>query len=150
MDDQVLGLLRFGMLGLLYLFFGRVMWAVWSQVRAVPVAHPAPPSGATPTVAMTRTSAVVRLVQPSHMAGMLDLSHGPVTIGRHPDCDVCLVDDSFLSQRHLRVGHGSGGVWVEDLGSTNGTFVDGRRLTGRHTVDIGGRVEVGGVVLEVS
>jgi pSer/pThr/pTyr-binding forkhead associated (FHA) protein len=145
-DDQVLGLLRFGMLGLLYLFFGRVMWAVWSQVRSVPVAA----GGSTAPLAVSPSPVAVRILEPVSRAGTLDVSRGPVTIGRHPDCNLSLADDTFLSQRHLRVGGGTNGVWVEDLGSTNGTFVDGQRITTRHDVAPGQRIHAGGVVLEVS
>ncbi len=129
MDDQVLGLLRFGFLGLLYLFFGRVMWAVWNQVRPVAVT-------------------VVRVLQPPRLAGELDLSTGPLTIGRHPDCDLALPDDGYLSQQHLRLGRDAAGPWVEDLGSTNGTFVDGDRVTGRQWVRSGMRISAGSVLLE--
>jgi pSer/pThr/pTyr-binding forkhead associated (FHA) protein len=134
-DDQVLGVLRFGLLGLLYLFFGRVMWAVWSQVRTAP------------GPAQTRARRV-NVIEPAERAGELDLSKGPVDIGRHPRCAVALPNDAFLSQRHCRVGRDDGGVWLRDLESTNGTFVDGRRITNTEPLNQGARITAGSVVLE--
>ena len=52
---------------------------------------------------------------------------GPVVVGRAPDCTLCL-DASGLSRRHARLVPGDDGVVVEDLGSTNGSFVNGQRV----------------------
>lgn len=50
------------------------------------------------------------------------------TIGSDPACDI-YVDDEYVSKRHARVWRdGDGQVWVEDLGSTNGTFLNGERI----------------------
>ncbi len=54
---------------------------------------------------------------------------GELTIGRRPPADVLLRDDA-VSGRHARVASQDGSWIVEDLGSTNGTFVNGRRLSG--------------------
>ena len=52
-----------------------------------------------------------------------------VTIGRHPVlCDL-VVDDPSVSRRHVRIGRGAGGLFVEDVHSLNGTFVEDRLLT---------------------
>ncbi|QDU93933.1 FHA domain-containing protein [Lignipirellula cremea] len=52
-------------------------------------------------------------------------------LGRHPECDVCL-DRRNVSRQHCRIIC-EGGLWyVEDLNSLNGTFVNGRRIAGRH------------------
>ena len=151
MDDQVLGVLRFGLLGLLYLFFGRVMWAVWNQVRAAP----ATPTASRPTLAppavpapAPRQAQTVNVIEPRERAGELDLSQGPVDIGRHPTCAVARPDDAYLSQRHCRVGRDDRGVWLRDLDSTNGTFVDGRRITNTELLTQGARITAGSVVLE--
>ncbi|MBI5489801.1 MAG: diguanylate cyclase [Deltaproteobacteria bacterium] len=75
----------------------------------------------------------------------LDISE--ITIGRDPGCDVRLGDDG-ISRRHVRV-LADGPRWaVEDVGSTNGTTVNGERLVGRHELQEGDRVLVGHTVLK--
>jgi pSer/pThr/pTyr-binding forkhead associated (FHA) protein len=51
--------------------------------------------------------------------------HGPLTLGRDPASDVALTDDQLVSARHARLLPSADGVLVEDLGSRNGTYVDG-------------------------
>lgn len=75
---------------------------------------------------------------------------GTLSIGRE-GADLMLADDQ-LSRRHveLRLAPGGLGVVVEDLGSTNGTFVDGRRISGAVTVQEGATIEIGATTLEVA
>jgi pilus assembly protein CpaF len=69
-------------------------------------------------------------------------------VGRAPDCDLVL-EGPAVSKRHLRVDAAAGGVFVEDLGSTNGTRVNGRRLEGRRPIGPEETVEVGDYRLAV-
>jgi pSer/pThr/pTyr-binding forkhead associated (FHA) protein len=62
---------------------------------------------------------------------------------------VALPADSFVSQVHARVFRRGDDYWVEDLGSTNGTLVNGRRINGAVPVRRGDRVQVGRSVLEL-
>jgi pSer/pThr/pTyr-binding forkhead associated (FHA) protein len=62
---------------------------------------------------------------------------------------VALPADTFVSQVHARVFRQGDGYWVEDLGSTNGTLVNGRRVVGAVPVRRGDRVQVGRSVLEL-
>jgi pSer/pThr/pTyr-binding forkhead associated (FHA) protein len=71
-----------------------------------------------------------------------------VTIGRSPDCDVNL-QDTYLSSRHARVANDNGDLSIEDLGSTNGTYVNQELIEGRVHLDRGDIVQVGGVLFEV-
>ncbi|MGH9129183.1 MAG: FHA domain-containing protein [Acidimicrobiales bacterium] len=73
-----------------------------------------------------------------------------VTLGRAPSCGVALTEDSFVSSTHARVWRRAGATWVEDLGSTNGTFVNGSRLSGPSPLNAGDRLQVGRTVLEAS
>lgn len=65
-----------------------------------------------------------------------------ITIGRLPDNDVT-IDTPVVSRRHARLVRGGDGWTVEDLGSTNGTFLNGQRITGSLPVRPGDRLEVG-------
>jgi pSer/pThr/pTyr-binding forkhead associated (FHA) protein len=71
-----------------------------------------------------------------------------VTIGRSADCDINL-QDTYLSGRHARVANDNGDLSIEDLGSTNGTYVNEELIKGRVHLDRGDIVQVGGVLFEV-
>jgi pSer/pThr/pTyr-binding forkhead associated (FHA) protein len=71
-----------------------------------------------------------------------------VTIGRSSDCDLSL-QDTYLSSRHARVANDNGDLSIEDLGSTNGTYVNQELVKGRVHLERGDIVQVGGVLFEV-
>lgn len=165
MTDQVLDLLKFVLLGLLYLFFARVLWAVWSEVRT-PTRRPVT-SGPRPATPTTRAAAPApsrrqaksnkqpkgranRLVvlEPRSRRGLtVDLT-SDVTLGREPGCTITIDDDAYVSQLHLRVFDHDGQPMVEDLGSTNGTFHNGAKLVGAKLLHPGDRIQVGTTVIE--
>ena len=67
----------------------------------------------------------------------------PLTLGRAEDNDVSLSKDEFASAHHARIESQRDGVWILDLGSTNGTFVNGKRLDGRRLLEEGDVVQIG-------
>jgi hypothetical protein len=67
----------------------------------------------------------------------------PLTIGRAEDNDLALGDDEFASAHHARIESQRDGVWILDLDSTNGTFVNGKRLDGRRSLKPGDVVQIG-------
>ena len=71
-----------------------------------------------------------------------------VVLGRDADSNVRLDDDDFASARHARIETRPDGVWVEDLASTNGTFVNERRVTAER-LEPGDVVRVGQTELEL-
>jgi ABC-2 type transport system ATP-binding protein len=73
---------------------------------------------------------------------------GTVLVGRDPAADV-VIADTEISSRHASLAPGDGGVAVEDLGSTNGTFVNGQRVTGARQLHAGDRIQLGATVVEV-
>jgi pSer/pThr/pTyr-binding forkhead associated (FHA) protein len=71
-----------------------------------------------------------------------------MTIGRAPECEL-LIDDTYASSQHARL-FGKNGTWyVEDLGSTNGTFVNDQKLAAPAMVQQGDRIRIGTTVLEL-
>ncbi len=70
-----------------------------------------------------------------------------VSIGRNPDNQV-VVMESFVSGRHARIYRQDSGYWVEDVGSTNGTFLNGKRLKKSHKLRFGDKIALGDTVFE--
>jgi hypothetical protein len=92
---------------------------------------------------------VLRIVQgPRELTNVTVPVTGPVVIGRSPGADIVLGDD-FVSGRHLRVAPAGDSIVAEDLGSTNGTLLNGKRLTRVTTLAAGDAIDIGEVRLEV-
>lgn len=75
-----------------------------------------------------------------------DLGTDETVIGRHPDCGVQL-DSNMVSRRHARVLRDDGAFFVEDLGSGNGTYLNGQRIQGRVRLNHDDRVKLGPILL---
>lgn len=82
-----------------------------------------------------------RLVLPSGETCAIDSR--PLTIGRGAQNDIALGGDTFASAHHARVEPRRDGVWVEDVGSTNGTYVNGARLSKPRRLVPGDVIRVG-------
>jgi pSer/pThr/pTyr-binding forkhead associated (FHA) protein len=95
--------------------------------------------------------AVARLeVVAGRAIGMSILLDDELLIGRHADGAGRLADDEEISRSHARISlDRSGFCAIEDLGSTNGTFVNGLRITGPQTLSVGDTIELGGTTLVV-
>ncbi|HUQ40852.1 MAG TPA: FHA domain-containing protein [Acidimicrobiales bacterium] len=166
MPESLLTILKFVFLAVLYLFFIRVLRAVWVETTAEVAPSPAPPSGRgggdrprpAAAVAPARagkarpaaTAGRLRVVAPAAQKGRTFDLGDELTIGRAPGCQVSLPEDTTVSQLHARVFRRDGTYWVEDLGSTNGTWVNRKQLTGAVALRRGDRVQVGETVLEVT
>jgi pSer/pThr/pTyr-binding forkhead associated (FHA) protein len=98
--------------------------------------------------ARRRSNLALEFIDPVEHAGdVLDVVDA-FTIGRSRDCDV-VVDDIYLSGRHARFSHDDGDIFVEDLDSTNGTYINQRLISHRTRLERGDIVQVGGVLFEV-
>jgi pSer/pThr/pTyr-binding forkhead associated (FHA) protein len=147
----VLLVLKVVFLVLLYLFVWRVVRAVAVDMRRTrPAASRAPatvPSAAT-RAGRGRPPKSVVVTADGGAKGQTYRLDGSVEVGRSEDCDVRL-SDTYASSHHARL-YDRDGVWyVEDLGSTNGTYLNQRRLTGPAEVRAGDRVKIGRTVLEL-
>ncbi|HEX2700128.1 MAG TPA: FHA domain-containing protein [Acidimicrobiales bacterium] len=158
MPESLLTILKFFFLALLWLFFARVLWAVWAEVNA-PSAAPLPPASryggvAAPAAAPARAGSVestrLRVVEPADRRGTSYDLGDELTVGRASGCQVALPDDSYASQLHARIFRKDGRLWLEDLGSTNGTYLNAKAVTSPVALRRGDRVQVGRTVLEVT
>jgi pSer/pThr/pTyr-binding forkhead associated (FHA) protein len=152
--DQLLNLLKLFLLLLLYLFFLRVLRAVWTEVNPPKaVEAPAKPKRdrSARRVSGTRKHGplVLRLVAPPELKGRSFPLGEEVTVGRAAGCQVT-IDDTYASQLHARVFLRDGQVFVEDLGSTNGTYLNRRKVTGPMQLQRGDKLQIGNTVLELS
>ncbi len=78
----------------------------------------------------------------------VSLDDVPILIGRGPDAGIRL-DDDYVSTRHARIGRSEDTWYVEDLGSTNGTYIGTHRLTQATAIQLGSKVRVGKTTLEL-
>jgi hypothetical protein len=96
-----------------------------------------------------RTGALsLKFVEPNDREGERIDVDSAVTIGRSAECDLSL-SDTYLSSRHARLSNDDGDLTIEDLGSTNGTYVNQELVDGRVHLERGDIVQVGGVLFEV-
>ena len=139
----------------LYLFVARAVRAVMLDVygprperpvgrrRVRQRAAPAPPPPPRPPRRPPRE------VHVSDAQGSRSVPLGEVvTIGRAASCDLVIVDN-YVSNVHARIFARDGGFWLEDLGSTNGTFVNERKVATPVALGPGDTVRVGKAILEL-
>ena len=158
MPEPLLNVLKICLLILLYLFFYRVMRAVWAEVNLARSTAPTPNAPAAgPRRLPGRSSRPRRrpalpqltVVQPDALAGQQFALGDEITIGRAAGCQITL-DDTYASQIHARVFNRDGQLYVEDLGSTNGTYLNRRKVGSAMVVNHGDQIQVGSTIMEVS
>lgn len=161
MSEALLTLLRWCLLALIYLFFFRVLQATWFSTVAgrktgakamvgVPGGNVVSSGKRRGSERKTKQAPVPTLliVEPVTAAGQRFAVSGTLSIGRAAGCEITL-DDTFISQVHARVSKGQSGVVVEDLGSTNGTYLNRKKVTAPVVVQSGDVIQVGSTVLEL-
>jgi pSer/pThr/pTyr-binding forkhead associated (FHA) protein len=90
----------------------------------------------------------VVVTEGSNVGARAELDQAPILIGRGSDAGIRL-DDDYVSTRHARIA-ASGDQWfVEDLGSTNGTYIGTVRITQPTTITLGTQVRIGKTILEL-
>lgn len=143
--DEALLILKIAFLVLLYLFIWRIVRTASKDIRVPQESFVLPPAQASPQQAEPRTLGRLVVVSSPTLAQGREqaLDSSAVTIGRGPQNDLELSGDDFVSARHARFQPRRDGVWVEDVGSTNGTFVNGVKLSAPKRLDPGDVVRIG-------
>jgi hypothetical protein len=148
--EQLLLALKVAFVVLLYLFVWRVIRVASRDIAVgqesmvlTPAKRPAAPQ--TPP---RRRARLLVVASPELPEGTeIDLGRDLVA-GRDDALDIPLGADGYASGRHARFAHGQDGDVVEDLSSTNGTFVNGARVSGRRVLQSGDVVTIGQTQLE--
>lgn len=155
MPEVVLLVARFGFLALLWIFVFAVINVVRrdmfgnKQGRLVAAPRGVPTTTGRPARAKRGKSARTLVVTEGALAGTrITLGDSPITIGRADDSTLVLTDD-YASSRHARITPRDGQWLVEDLGSTNGTYLDRAKVTGLTPVPMGSAVRIGRTSLEL-
>ena len=129
---------------LIFVFFLRVIRAVYVETR---------PGGKR----KERKSRSVRgigleIIEPLTRGGErieLEVDHA-VTLGRSVSCDISLTEDIYASNQHARISRDDVGLFVEDMASTNGTYVNAERISTPTRIGKGDLIQVGEMILEVA
>ncbi|HYH72278.1 MAG TPA: FHA domain-containing protein [Nocardioides sp.] len=156
MSELTLFLIRVAFLAILWIFVLSAISVIRSDMFGARVpeaargAAPKQPERRSKTPKKPRRGAPTHLlvVEGDNPGARAELADAPLLIGRGSDAAIKL-DDDYVSTRHARVA-ASGDEWfVEDLGSTNGTYVGPVRITQPTTIGVGVQVRVGKTILEL-
>ncbi len=161
MSELTLTVVRLGLLVLLWLFVFSIVGVLRGDLYGTRIVHRSgggdgrsrirPVSNAAPIHRPPRPRrgpTALTVVEGALRGTTIPLKPAGVLLGRNPECTLVL-DDEYASGRHARIFQDDGSWFVEDLGSTNGTYVAGERLTGARQVDEGAQLRIGTTVLEL-
>ena len=145
--DELLLVLKIAFLVLLYLFIWRIVRTASRDLRLPQESFILAPSAAA-GVHVSRPGPVTGRLVVVKSADLQDgdgfeLNSAQLTIGRGNQNDIPIATDEYASARHARFEPRQDGVWVQDLGSTNGTFLNGTRLDRPRRLAQGDIVRVG-------
>jgi hypothetical protein len=158
--NAVLRIMQWGVIVLIFLFFLRVIRAVWVEMSPATIrktrserrherrqeraaSRPAPKE-------RKRRQLYLKVVQPESHAGRTYDLDDELTIGRSPGCGVAMPDDIYTSTLHARLFRRNDQLWVEDLGSTNGTYVNSEQIKQAVRLGKGDLLQIGSTVIEVA
>lgn len=169
MSELTLTVIRLGLLALLWVFVFSIVGVlrgdlygtrVLTRRKSKPSPRPAREPVATPSPAAKPVMAKPRRTSGRRVPTALAVTDGSlkgttvslkdagVLLGRNPECTLVL-DDDFASGRHARIFRRDAGWFVEDLGSTNGTFLGTNKLTQPMPVEVGSTLRIGKTIFEL-
>ena len=145
-DEALLGL-KIAFLVLLYLFIWMIVRSATRDVRTAPqesiVLSAAEANALRGDLAPGPTGRLAVISSSTLPVGRnLTLSE-PTTVGRGPGSALRFDDDDYVSSRHALITPAADGIWVEDLGSTNGTYVNGSPVTSARLLHAGDVIGIG-------
>ena len=145
--ETTLLLLKIAFLVLLYLFIWRIVRSAARDLRLPQesmILAPQQAASLLPQPPLRELGRLVVLKSPALDEGEIyAVDSSPLTVGRGANNDVSIVGDEYASARHARFEPRRDGIYVEDIGSTNGTFVNGIRLTRERKLTPGDVVRIG-------
>jgi pSer/pThr/pTyr-binding forkhead associated (FHA) protein len=159
-SELTLVLVRFGYLAVLWIFVLSAVTVIRTDMfgaRAAREASRAQERRSTKSTGKGRTKAPrtrrgdptsVVIVEGGGAGQTVPLADAPILIGRGNDAAIRL-DDDYVSTRHARIANAGDQWYVEDLGSTNGTYVGSSRITQPTAISLGTRIRIGKTILEL-
>jgi pSer/pThr/pTyr-binding forkhead associated (FHA) protein len=155
MSGLTLFLIRVAFLAILWIFVLSAISVIRSDMFGARVPETAR-GGAPPPARKSKAKNKPRRGAPTHLLVVegenpgtrAELADAPLLIGRGSDAAIKL-DDDYVSTRHARIAASGDDWFVEDLGSTNGTYVGPVRITQPTTIGLGVQVRVGKTILEL-
>lgn len=154
MSELTLFLIRIAYLAILWIFVLSAISVIRSDMFGARMPSPANapqprPGKAKPAPKPKRgTPTHVAVVQGPNSGITADLAAAPVLIGRGNDAAIKL-DDDYVSTRHARIVSSNDQWFVEDLGSTNGTYLGSQRITQPVPIGLGTQVRIGKTIVEL-
>jgi hypothetical protein len=161
--NAILRVLQWGVIALIFLFFLRVIRAVWVEMSPATIrkswlqrrherrqtrveVERVAPRPKEPR----RRPLHLKVLQPTVQAGRVYNLDDEVTVGRSPGCGVAMPGDIYTSTLHARLFRRNDQLWIEDLGSTNGTYVNSEQISQAARLSKGDRLQIGSTVFEVA
>lgn len=144
MPEIVYVTLRFAFLGLLYTFVFLVARLVYRELKPAPARQPAAQRR---HERMGRKPTLVAFDARGRKTRLNAFIGDQVILGRGSDCGITLKDE-FASNQHAKIYQAEGRYYVEDLGTTNGTYINGRRINYPTELRSGDSIKIGRTVME--
>ena len=158
MSELALTLVRLAFLGLLWAF---VLLTVWVLRRDIRQPEDSTGSGRVKKKSQGRQPKPPKISRKQKVRGnrlvvidgplvgaIVELAGAQITLGRAPDSTI-IIDDDYASSRHARIYESEGSWVVEDLGSTNGTWIDRSRITTPTVLPVGAPLRIGRSTLQI-